>query len=385
MWLFALPWILNVAYWIKTRGSVSEEDPLGFDLFSFRIGDRLLAAGECPYRPGSIPYAGEGGWSLAETTKIYPFGNPPFFALFVAWLRPFGHFAALAIWTACACACTWAVLAVFSLSSRARRRAALLVALSTPFFLMVRAGQSTWLTLSFVSLAWLFHQRGRHALAGIAIGMTSLRPQWAVPLVVVWFLLFREGRAAFLASAVACLIALFALGEAAWPGSTSCYLHFLKDVNGDFAGWAGFAHAEAVSVWGMLLAWLPKGPATIAYLAIVALAFAELWRGTRAQSAGVRFALGTMFCLVVSIHSSVYDWLLLVPAFCVLWREAPAHRSLLAGWLAVLMLVAYVAPYAARAQLEAWHTAVNPAWPALALAFVGMSRALTLAARRHSL
>ncbi len=382
---FLAPLLLNVLYWMRTRGMVSDTDPLGFDLLSYRVAERALVAGECPYHRGVIDYAGEGGWNLPPASQIYPYANPPFFALFVSPLRALGHWGALAIWIGLALAATFCALRLSPLAPRARSRLMLVVALSPPVFLMLRAGQNTWLTLLLVSVAWALHQRNRYALSGVAIGMTALRPQWALPLALVWLVLLPKGRVAFAASVLVTAAALFCVGELAWPGSTACYGRFLRDMNGDFAGYAGFSYAEATALWGNLLAWMPRGPATFVYLVIVLIALALLWRATRGARVRsnnytdtVCFALGMLFCLVISVHSSGYDWLLMLPAFVALWCAIPATRSLIVGWSAILMLVCYAGPLLTRAQVSAWGNAFNPSWPALALAFVSLSRSLRL-------
>jgi Glycosyltransferase family 87 len=77
---------------------------------------------------------------------------------------------------------------------------------------LIWTGQTGLIVLCCLLLAWHFEKRGRSVLAGVLLGLATIKPQLALP-VLAWFLLTGSWRMAGVAIATVGLLLLFAVAQ----------------------------------------------------------------------------------------------------------------------------------------------------------------------------
>ena len=178
-----------------------------------------------------------------------------------------------------------------------------------PFWHVVMNGQATILILGACFLAWRALERHQPLLAGCALGLLAVKPQFGIPFAVI-VLVHRDWRM-FLGAAVSvaaqALVVWLVLGDQAFTG----YYSMLPSI---------VAHADALepkpfqshsirSLTRLLPAWA-GGPVWALLSGVV------LWRTTRAWSGdapvAVRLGLAILASVLVNPHLIVYDAAILV-------------------------------------------------------------------------
>ncbi len=175
-----------------------------------------------------------------------------------------------------------------------------------PLFRAVSGGQNTALTLLLLAGVWRGLHERRIVVAGICAGLLLYKPQFAIPLLLL-FLLRGHWRATVTGAATGA--GLWLLGVATmgwgWLGSwwteVAAFAEKDADVNGHNAiSWLGFA--EGVFGASSTTAYLVAGPLVLATVA----ALAWLWfRG--AQGLDQRMALTVAGLVFISPHAMYYD------------------------------------------------------------------------------
>lgn len=150
--------------------------------------------------------------------------NPPGFAAVFAPLALMPYRAALLVWIGLNAALATAALGII-LRWIPDRRPALLLGIaaitSCPFLLAVEHQQNTFISLAILTAALVAWRRGYVLIAGMLIGLLSLKPQLAITVgIALWML---EGRRA-LAGMLLTSLALLAAGELLSPGLTWQFL-----------------------------------------------------------------------------------------------------------------------------------------------------------------
>jgi alpha-1,2-mannosyltransferase len=223
-------------------------------------------------------------------------------------------FCCYAVWTTCP-------------NLQTHRRTVLILAIAFPgFFHLLAWGQTSGLALLCFTLAYLALRRDRKLLAGLAIGTLIFKPQLGIAAAVV-FIFAREWR--LIAAAVAAALVQLA----------TAWMHYGTEVMRTY--WYALTHVSNVlslleprlyqthslrSFWSMLLPWPQAAFALYLVSAIAALVLAILcWRGR--ASLEVRYAALLLATVLVSPHLTVYDLVILAPAFLLLGDWALAHRN----------------------------------------------------------
>lgn len=212
-------------------------------------------------------------------------------------------------------------------SLQAHRSTVLILAIAFPgFFHLLAWGQTSGLALLCFTLAGLALQRDRALLAGLAIGSLIFKPQMGLAAAVV-FVFARHWKVVAGAVAAACIQL-----AAAWMyyGTEVMRTYFhtlmhLREVLPLLEPRLYQTHSLR-SFWSLLLPWphLVFALYTLSALGILVLAV-QSWR--RKAPLAVRFSALLLATVLVSPHLTVYDLVILAPAFLLLGNWALAHRE----------------------------------------------------------
>jgi alpha-1,2-mannosyltransferase len=203
----------------------------------------------------------------------------------------------------------------------------LIAAIAFPgFFHLLAWGQTSGLVLLCFSLAYLALRRDRKLLAGLAIGSLVFKPQLGIAAAII-FVVAREWKLI-----VGALAAVFVQLGAAW-------MHYGTDIMRAY--WHALMHVREVvplleprlyqthslrSFWALLLPWPHVAFAfcVVSALGVLALTV-RCWQ--TGASLELRYAALLLATVLVSPHLTVYDLVILAPAFLLLTDWALAHRE----------------------------------------------------------
>jgi hypothetical protein len=203
----------------------------------------------------------------------------------------------------------------------------LIAAIAFPgFFHLLAWGQTSGLALLCFTLAYLALRHDRKLLAGLAIGSLVFKPQLGIAAAVV-FVVAREWKLI-----VGALAAVFVQLGVAW-------MHYGTDIMRAY--WHALMHVREViplleprlyqthslrSFWALLLPWPHVALAlyVVSALAALALAIRCLQSGASLE---VRYAALLFATVLVSPHLTVYDLVVLAPAFLLLADWTLTHRG----------------------------------------------------------
>jgi alpha-1,2-mannosyltransferase len=203
----------------------------------------------------------------------------------------------------------------------------LILAIAFPgFFHLLAWGQTSGLALLCLTLAYLALRRDRTLLAGVAIGSLIFKPQLGLAAAVV-FVFARQWKLA--GSAV---LAAFLELAAAWlyygAPAMRAYWHALTHVREvlPLLEPRPYQTHSLHAFWSLLLPWprVALGLYAVSALAVLVLALG-VWES--GSSLPVRFSALLLATVLVSPHLTVYDLVLLAPAFLLLGDWALAHRG----------------------------------------------------------
>lgn len=221
-------------------------------------------------------------------------------------------FCCYAVWTTCP-------------NLQTHRWIVFILAIAFPgFFHLLAWGQTSGVALLCFTLAYLALRNDRKLLAGLLIGSLIFKPQLGIAAAVV-FVFAREWN--LIAAAIA---AAFAQLATAW-------MHYGTEVMRAY--WYALTHVGNVlslleprlyqthslrSFWSLLLPWPHAAFALYVVSSVAALVLAFLcWK--RLVSLEVRYAALLLATVLVSPHLTVYDLVILAPAFLLLGDWAVAH------------------------------------------------------------
>jgi len=194
------------------------------------------------------------------------------------------------------------------------------------FFHLLAWGQTSGLALLCFTLTYLALRRDRRWLAGLAIGSLIFKPQLGIAAAIV-FLLAGEWRV--IAGGVATAAIQLA---AAWTHYGSAvmrtYLHALIQVREILPLLEPrlYQTHSLRSFWSLLLPWPQAafGLYVVSALGVLALAV-RVWRSR--ASLEIRYAVLLFATVLVSPHLTVYDLVILAPAFLLLSEWVLANRD----------------------------------------------------------
>jgi alpha-1,2-mannosyltransferase len=218
----------------------------------------------------------------------------------------------------------------------------LILAIAFPgFFHLLLWGQTSGLALLCFTLAYLAWRRDQKILAGLAIGSLIFKPQLGLTAAIV-FVCTQEWKAIFGA-----LLAAAAQLAAAWmhygEEAMRAYFHALTNLESTLPLLEPrlYQTHSLRAFWSLLIPWphLALGLYVITALGVLLLAV-ESWKGKAALE--IRYAALLIASVLVSPHLTVYDLVILAPAFLLLGDWGVAHRDQsLEGWLRVLLYACY--------------------------------------------
>jgi hypothetical protein len=216
----------------------------------------------------------------------------------------------------------------------------LVLAIAFPgFFHLLAWGQTSGLALLCFTLAYLALRRDQRWLAGLAIGSLILKPQLALAAAIVCVL---AGEWKIIAGGLAG--ACVQLGVAWTHYGTEVmrtYLRALMNLREVLPLLEPrlYQTHSLRSFWSLLLPWpqMAFGLYVVSALGVLALAVG-CWRS--GASLEVRYSALLLATVLVSPHLTVYDLVILAPAFLLLADWFLAHRGS-APWIAALLYACY--------------------------------------------
>jgi hypothetical protein len=316
------------------------------DFFQFPVSANLIAQGGANelYNPQILTNALRAIAGPDTRVRLQYFYGPQVALSFIP-LRPLSFLAQAAIWVALSVLLYFGCVYLIWKTCTALKSCAALVALCAiaypPLFHFFVRGQISVLPLLCFTAAYFAFRARRDWLAGIALGLLFLKPQFlvAVPFVLL-FGKYRRAFAGVLISAGAQLALTFAyFGErvmrayfhmlfhsASQPGSTELSLspiqmHSLRSF------WTLLIPSPAV-VWLLYLG---------SSIVVIALAVA-IWRSS--ASLTVHFSSLLLAAVLVNPHLYIYDLLALAPALLLIADWAATHVR--HPWIAELRILLYL-------------------------------------------
>jgi alpha-1,2-mannosyltransferase len=261
-----------------------------------------------------------------------PFARLPYGYALTAWLAAnvlIYAFCCYAVWKSCPGLQTY-------------RWTVLILAIAFPgFFHLLAWGQTAGLALLCFTLAYLALRRKHALLAGLAIGSLIFKPQLGLAAAVV-FVCAREWKV--VAGAVAAAsIQLAATWIHYGTEVTLTYLHALRhmeDVLPLLEPRLYQTHSLR-AFWSLLLPWprVAFGLYVVSAVAILVLAVC-VWRSGSLLS--IRFSALLLATVLASPHLTVYDLIILAPAFLLLGDQAVLqHEQMLAPRIQQLLYLCY--------------------------------------------
>jgi hypothetical protein len=226
----------------------------------------------------------------------------------------------------------------------------LLLALAYPaFFHLIVWGQTSALALACFTAAYLALRADRKFLAGLAIGCLMIKPQLGLAAAFV-FVAARELRlvAGAIMSALANLLAGWAYYGTHVMQTYFAQLRHSPELMRQLEPRLYQTHSLR-ALWALLLPWPQVAFWLYAASAIAVLYVAyRCWEGV--VSLQLRFSVLLLATVLVSPHLTVYDVVILAPAFLLLtdWAQRKWSRVPWLGWLLYLTYLLPLAGPAAR-------------------------------------
>jgi hypothetical protein len=261
------------------------------------------------------------------------FAYPPPFAMGLQALSRVDYATAFGIWLTISAAS----LLVVVLLSRVWGMVAILAMLFS-VYVALRFGQVVPIAVLFAMMSGWALDKDRPFVAGLALGLLSLKPQFLIGPVLVliatpWL------RRSTLLGAAACAGSIIGVSAVVAPEAWSAYLSGLRDVTNP-----GVSTRWDFSILSLTsdLPWTVAAPLTLGLMLFV------IWLALRASSrtddARQKLAIGLVLSLLVSPRVVNYDWTLLIPA--IAWLS-PSIRfdsplAVAGGFVAVASLSGFV-------------------------------------------
>jgi hypothetical protein len=272
---------------------------------------------------------------------------PPQVSLFFAPFARLPYPRALALWLGVSVviygACCFAVWRVCP-ALRGHGLTVLILGAALPaFWHLVAWGQTSALALACFTLAFFALRREQDFIAGLALGCLIFKPQLGLAAGIVFFITLRWKvmAGALLSAATELSVGEFYYGF----GPLREWARTLKDV----------PHAAALfeprvyqthslrTFWEMLLPWQSASLTLYAVSAFLICALAIFcWQSRLPLS--LRFSGLLVASVLIAPHLTVYDLVILAPAFLLLADWIAALRDSSAGVLKLLLYFAYVLP-----------------------------------------
>ena len=201
----------------------------------------------------------------------------------------------------------------------------LIAALAFPgFFQVIAWGQTSALALLCFTLAFLALSRNRPYLAGLAIGSLIFKPQLGLAAAAI-FLLAREWK--LISAGILAALAQLSIGGLYYGTAVMKeYLRALIHIRGvlPMLEPRPYQMHSLRAFWSLLIPWtVPAFALYIVTSGALLVVAARCWRSNAAL--GLRYSALLLATVLVSPHLTVYDLLILAPAFLLLtdWALRP--------------------------------------------------------------
>ena len=203
----------------------------------------------------------------------------------------------------------------------------LILAIAFPgFFHLLAWGQTSGLALLCFTLAFLALRSDRMLLAGLAIGSLIFKPQLGLAAAVV-FVFARQWKlvaGAVMAASIQLAAAWTHFGDEVMRTYLYSLLHVREVL--PFLEPRLYQTQSLHSFWHLLVPWPQVAFALYVVSSVGVLALAMLaWRS--GSSLSIRFCALLLATVLVSPHLTVYDLIILAPAFLLLGDWSLAHRK----------------------------------------------------------
>lgn len=283
----------------------------------------------------------------AAGIRYLPLYPPQVSLLFIPFTH-FSYFTALALWwtfnVAIYAACCYAVWKD-CLNLHAHAGLTILLAIAFPgFFNLIAWGQSSVLALAGFTAMFLLLRRRFEFAAGLALGCLIFKPQLAIAAAVIFLF---DGAWKLLTGAALSAIAELGAGVLYYgfqPLKT--WVHTLLRVQHvlPFLEPRPYQTHSLRTFWNMIV---PGEFGFVLYLvsAVIVLALAvACWR-RRSRPFALRYAALLFTTVLIAPHLTVYDLVILAPAFLLLsdWLLA-SPAGLFENWIGSLLYLVYVLP-----------------------------------------
>ncbi len=221
----------------------------------------------------------------------------------------------------------------------------LILALALPaFWHLIAWGQTSALALACFTLAFLAFRAQREFLAGLALGCLIFKPQLAVAAAIAFLFTLRWR------VIVGALLSSLTQLTAAWlyygPGPLREWIHILLKVPKQLSLLEPrlYQTHSLRTFWSMLVPWSSVSLVLYLISAVLVSALAVLiWRSRLDLS--LRFSALLLATVLLAPHLTVYDLVILAPAFLLLcdWIVTPPNNSA-TPHLKLLLYLAFVLP-----------------------------------------
>jgi hypothetical protein len=321
-------WAIAVLFWISGSGYRSFAGPLkgGDFIFFYATGAVVTAGPRDPLYDVKRLHAVQTALVPESDAELYLPVYPPQTGLLYAPFTALPYGIAAALWTLILMGGYAAIVQATWRTSRDAlpdgRFVALAAAAFPPFWNLVINGQNTIVPMVAFFLAWRALDRDRRFLAGLALGILFVKPQFGLALAVV---VLASGEWAMLGGlAVAASLQLGAIAATTGVGSLVDYVQFMRQVTAaeHLIEPDPFELHSIRSLVRLAPDWL-ETPLWLAASAVVLERTVRVWRSQAPIAA--RMAVLVIATVLVSPHLFLYDAAIL--ALPLLWLGAWVQRG----------------------------------------------------------
>ena len=322
-------------------GKGSPDFVLGGDFVAFWSAAREILAGNLIslYTPDGLDAAIQThrpGVNVTGLTWQYP----PHASLVFSPIGYLPYSVAYALW----CGIGLAVFTTVLISIGLNGRFLIAVLATIPVLIALNTGQNALFTGSLMLIA-VCYAKPRPVLAGLAVGLLTIKPQLGI-LLPVFFIASGYWRAFFTAALVSialCGWSYLVTGSESWMA----FFAYLGVISGSVAEGIMPLFKMVNVLSAARLAWLPEIIAfALAGLSVAASIFAVIWTSRKTEDARWHYAVMATATLLATPYSMYYELVLLVPAlaFVVLQGVRTHWLSWERESIAALMFISLVLP-----------------------------------------
>jgi hypothetical protein len=320
--------VIHVDGW---RAAARGETPLLTDFTSLYAASMLVRSQPAAdlYRPREMyrasllaaqaAYDGKLSEFQARTVGLHPWLYPPTFILAAIPLAYLPYYYAWAAWLLLT-----AIPYLFAMRTVAKDPSFWLIGFAAPpVFFNIMYGQTGFLVAGLIALglAWL---RPRPLLAGICIGLASVKPHFGVliPLALICGGYWKTFATAALTVIGTILLSLLLLGPDPWYGFIGTAAFHLRGFEHDAYKWGAMTTVlGALHQAGLDVATAWKGQLAAALVAVLVVCRSWWWSPSRPCRPGIEAAILCTATLLAVPMAYLYDLMLLVPAMAWLWHD----------------------------------------------------------------